>query len=163
MFKFLCHNLGTPENSQIQAHYREEAGHTKPNDRTCWFASCRSQRLFVTGFLRLLTVLMSPPVGQLDQGRLWLWQLGLRPLAPSGCGRRLSGQGACLTLSLLVDDMEVSGHVQMVGSVVHVHSRLTSCCGAHLFCPQISKYVKAVLIQASLSHVQHLFPLTRNP
>jgi hypothetical protein len=52
----------------------------------------------------------------------WLWE-------------GLTGQGACLTLSLLVDDVEVSRHVEMVGSVVHAHPRLPSFCGAHLFCP----------------------------
>jgi hypothetical protein len=34
-----------------------------------------------------LYVILNHPVGQLDRGRLWLWRLGMRPLAPSGCGR----------------------------------------------------------------------------
>jgi hypothetical protein len=38
----------------------------------------------------------------------------------------LKGQGAYLTLSLIVDDVEVSGHVEMAGCVVHAHPRLPS-------------------------------------
>jgi hypothetical protein len=107
-----------------------------------------------------------PPVGllDLDLDRLWFWRLGTRPVALSSCERGLSGQGACLTLSLLVDDMEVSGHVEMVGCVVHAHPRLPSFCGAHLFCSQLAKYVESSL-KYNHQHlpVQRFFGLTINP
>jgi hypothetical protein len=57
----------------------------------------------------------------------------------------MSGQGACLTLSLRVDDLEVSGHMEMVGCVVLAHPRLPSSCWAHLFRLQLSKYVESTL------------------
>jgi hypothetical protein len=47
---------------------------------------------------------------------------------PSGCRRGLSGQAMCLTLSLVVGDLQVFGGVSMVGSVVHAKHRLTSSC-----------------------------------
>jgi hypothetical protein len=65
-------------------------------------------------------------LGDATFSTLWLWE-------------GLSGQGACLTLSLLVDDVEVSWHVEMVGCVVHAHPRLPSFCWAHLFHPQHSR------------------------
>jgi hypothetical protein len=101
-------------------------------------------------------VIVSHLVGQLDPGHLWLWQLGSPPLVPSGCGRGLSGQGVCLPLSLLVDYMEVSGCVEMVGSVVHAHPRLPSSCWAHLFCPQLTKYM-----ESSLNYNHHYLPVQR--
>jgi hypothetical protein len=57
----------------------------------------------------------------------------------------LSGQGASLTLSLVIDDVEMSGHVEMVGSVVHAHPRLSPSCWAHLFLPNLPNMWKAVL------------------
>jgi hypothetical protein len=102
------HNLGTAENSHIQEDYREKAGHTKTKHRTCRSASCWAGEAICNWSFASPTVFMSRPIGQLDRGHLWLWLLGTRPSAPSVCGRGLSGQGACLTLSLLVDDVEVS-------------------------------------------------------
>jgi hypothetical protein len=67
----------------------------------------------------------------------------------------------CLMLSLLVDDVEVSGHVEKVGSVVHAQPRLSSSGWVHLFCHHISRYVESSL--KSNHHPVHcLFRLTRN-
>jgi hypothetical protein len=68
-----------------------------------------------------------------------------QPLVPSGCGRGLSGQGTSLTLSLVVHDLEVSGCVEMIGSGVHAHSKLSSSWWARLFLPQLSKYIESTL------------------
>jgi hypothetical protein len=139
------HNLGTSENSHIQADYREKAGHTKTKHRICRSVSCWAREAVCNWSFASPTVFVSHPVGQLDHGCLWIWQLGTRPLVPSGCGRRLLGQGACLTLSLLVDYMEVSGHVEMVGSVfMHTLGCLPPV-GPTPFAPRFPNMWKAVL------------------
>jgi hypothetical protein len=101
MFRFLCHKLGTTENSQIQADYREVVGHTKTKDRTCRSASCRAQEavcnwLFASPHCAPESSCraagpgspLALVAGDATFSAFWLWE-------------GLSGQGACLTLSLL--------------------------------------------------------------
>jgi hypothetical protein len=155
MFRWLCHSLCLPEKDQTQEDFREDARQPKMKNRTC--CQCPEGKegrlqssLCITPLCDHYSSCRAAGPGVASSLVVEGWSS-----PPSGYGRGLSGQGACITISLLVD-VEVSGHVELVGSMVQAHPRLPSSCWAHLFCPQISKYM-----ESSPKYYHHYLPVQR--
>jgi hypothetical protein len=85
MFRWLCNNLSTPENSQIQADYREEAGHIKPRLGHAGQRPAGQGRQFVTDCVHESSCRVAGPgsplalaVGVVTFSAFWLWEGAVR-------------------------------------------------------------------------------------
>jgi hypothetical protein len=97
-------------------------GHPKTKDRVAGRRPERQGRQVVICGLHLPSSFVYSPVGHLHSGSPLAVGIGVGPpSASSRSGIRMSVQVTCLTLSLVLDDMEVCWCVEMVGSLVHAH------------------------------------------
>jgi hypothetical protein len=140
MLRFLCHNLGAAENSQIQADYREEAGHTKTKVRTCRSASCRSGEAVCNWLCSWVLLEGSWPGSPLALA------LGNAIFPPSGCGRGCQDRARRVSNTLPTwDDVEVSRHVDMVRSLFMLTPGCLPPVGPTSFAPWSPNMWKALL------------------
>jgi hypothetical protein len=134
-----------PMNCETQADYKEDGGHPKTRGRACRSASWRGREAICNWwFLTPRYVFLTPPTGQVDWRwppalgvgslwvALWLWEgtvrTGHMPNTLPSC-RWHGGERVC-------GDGRIWGHAL---------PRLPSSCRAHLFLPQLSKYLESTL------------------